>query len=461
MSETSDPKAVDHGLQARLLRRQRLTLGLMVTGYAGYYLCRSNLSVCLPLIIDDLGQQGVNPERAKNQIGAIVSAGTFAYAIGKFAGGGVSDMIGGRRNFLVGMIGSVVCTVLFAMGGALPIFTIAWVGNRLLQSLGWVGMIKITSRWFSYSNYGAVMGIVSLSFLFGDAAARFFMAGLLKAGLGWRGVFWIDALVLLSLFVLSTWLIRESPEELGLPEPEANPSNVFADGEDQSRPPRFSELFATLLTNPSFLTACVLSLGFTLLRETFNTWSPTYFVEALGLSKATAASRSALFPLLGGFSVILAGYLADKLGRVGRAAMMAGGLLLVGVTLAILGLVDFRGSAAVPVALVTLIAFLLIGPYSFLAGAIALDFGGKRGSATSAGLIDGIGYLGGILAGGSVAQLSSRHGWTAAFLVLAGVSWVSCLVAVVFLINQRRTRRAELAQSGLVPTLEKGAQSAF
>lgn len=453
MPETSDPKASDPGLHVRLLRRQRLTLGLMVAGYAGYYLCRSNLSVCLPLIIDDLGKQGISPDRAKNHIGAIVSAGTFAYAIGKFAGGGVCDLIGGRRNFLAGMIGSVACTILFAMGGALPIFTIAWVGNRLLQSLGWVGMIKVTSRWFSYSNYGAVMGIVSLSYLFGDAAARFFMGGLLNAGVGWRGIFWIDAMVLLGLFGLSVWLIRESPEELGLPEPEANPTNVFAGGEDQAAPPRLGELFATLLTNPSFLTACVLSLGFTLLRETFNTWTPTYFVEALGLSKAAAANRSALFPLLGGVSVIFAGYLADNLGRVGRAAMMAIGLLLVGVTLAILGLADFRGSAAVPVTLVTLIAFLLIGPYSFLAGAIALDFGGKRGSATSAGLIDGIGYLGGILAGGSVAQISSQHGWTTAFLVLAGVSWVSCLVAGVFVINQRRVRRAEIAQSGLVPTL--------
>ena len=44
-------------------------------------------------------------------------------------------------------------------------------------------------------------------------------------------------------------------------------------------------------------------------------------------------------------------------------------------------------------------AFLLIGPYSYLAGAISLDFGGKRGGATACGIIDGVGYLGGVLAG--------------------------------------------------------------
>ena len=453
MTSPSSTNPLDPALSAKLRRRQQLTLALMVTGYAGYYLCRSNLSVCLPLIIEELGRNGIKPDKAKKQLGAIVSAGTLAYALGKFASGGVCDKIGGRRNFLVGMIGSVACTVLFALGGALPIFSIAWVGNRALQSLGWIGMIKITSRWFSYTTYGAVMGIISLSYLFGDAAARFFMGGLLKAGLSWRAIYWIDAGVLLGLFILSAWFIRESPGELGLPEPEANPTNAFGETVDESRPPTVTELFLTLMTNASFLTACVLSLGFTLIRETFNTWTPTYFVEALGLTKDAAASRSALFPLIGGFSVILAGYLADKLGRVGRAAIMSTGLLLVGATLAVLGLANFGGSAAVPVGLVTLIAFLLIGPYSFLAGAIALDFGGKRGSATAAGLIDGIGYLGGILAGESMARISSAYGWTTAFLVLAGISWGSCLVSGFFLLSQRKARRAEAGQSGLVPTV--------
>jgi hypothetical protein len=41
----------------------------------------------------------------------------------------------------------------------------------------------------------------------------------------------------------------------------------------------------------------------------------------------------------------------------------------------------------------------MIGPYSYLAGAIALDLGGKAGGATTSGTIDAVGYLGEILAG--------------------------------------------------------------
>ncbi len=44
--------------------------------------------------------------------------------------------------------------------------------------------------------------------------------------------------------------------------------------------------------------------------------------------------------------------------------------------------------------MVTLVAFLIIGPYSFFGRAISIDFGGKQGSDTASGIIDGVGYRG-------------------------------------------------------------------
>ena len=99
---------------------------------------------------------------------------------------------------------------------------------------------------------------------------------------------------------------------------------------------------------------------------------------------------------------------------------------------------DFEGSKLWPVALVTSIGFLLIGPYSYLAGAISLDFGGKQGASTASGFIDGIGYLGGMMAGDSMARISVRYGWSGAFLALAGVSLLSSATALIFLLEQRR-----------------------
>ena len=216
------------GEQATQLKRwQWLTIGLMVAGYAGYYLCRSNLAATMPSITEDLVARGMDPREVKDHLGWAVSLGTIGYALGKFAAGSLTDLLGGRRNYLIGMAGAVACTVLITLSGSLAVFTLIWFANRLIQSLGWPGMVKITSRWFSYSAYGTVMGVISLSFLFGDAAARAFIGRLIDAGLGWREVFWVAGGVLAVLLVLNVALIRESPKDLGLPEPETNPHNLF------------------------------------------------------------------------------------------------------------------------------------------------------------------------------------------------------------------------------------------
>src|SRR5262249_3501913 len=149
------------------------------------------------------------------------------------------------------------------------------------------------------------------------------------------------------------------------------------------------------------------------------------FTQAVGLAPADAASRSALFPLFGGVSVLLAGWLSDRLGPRGRALIVFVGLLLTCCALVSLAFVDTTWSKEAPIWITATIGFLMIGPYSYFAGAMSLDFGGKQGSATASGFIDGIGYLGGVLAGGSVGSVAMQWGWKGAFIALAGVALIS------------------------------------
>jgi sugar phosphate permease len=425
----------------RLTRWSVLTVALIVTGYAGYYLCRSDLAVAMPLLIAEMARHGIAPDDARIQLGTIASLGVFAYAIGKFPGGWLADFLGGRRNFLFGMGGSILFTVLFGLAGGIPLFTIAWMGNRLIQSLGWAGMVKITSRWFSYSSYGTVMGIISLSYLFGDAASREFMSVLIAAGLGWRGLFFAAAVTLGVFLLLNLALLKETPERIGFPEPPANPANLFGAEGEKPAPESLAALLRTFARSGVFWLVCSLSCGITVLRETFNLWTPTYFVQSVGLTVADAAQKSALFPLFGGLSVLVAGYLSDRLGKSGRAAVILYGMILSAAALFLLAFglfANFGGSKAGPIALVALIAFLMIGPYSYLGGAISLDFGGKQGSATASGLIDGAGYLGGVLAGNSFAGISVVWGWKGAFVSLGIVALISSLAAAIYLHHQRR-----------------------
>ncbi len=419
----------------------------MVVGYAGFYLCRSDLSATMPLIIEDLSHRGMDAGQAKWWLGVALTLGTVGYAIGKFAAGSLTDLLGGRRNYLIGMAGAVVCTFVLAMGGPLPVFTLTWFVNRLIQSLGWPGMIKITSRWFAYSAYNRVMGIISLSFLFGDAAARAFIGWLIKGvGLGWQGVFWVAGGVLAILWVVNALLIRESPGDLGLPEPSTNPENLFGKLGEDPNPDSAGPLWRTLGRSPAFWAVCLLSLGLTFLRETFNNWTATYLADGVGLDAGDAAGWSGLFPLLGGVSVIVAGYLGDRLGPRGRAAIILIGVAASAAAIGVLGSASFAGRPWPALTIVATVAFLLMGPYSYLAGAISLDLGGKRGGATACGIIDGVGYLfGGVLAGMVIARQSEVLGWQGVFLLLAGAAGATAVAAAWFLSIQYRSSRPALA----------------
>jgi sugar phosphate permease len=421
----------------RLLYWQILTVTLLVTGYAGFYICRSNFSVTLPLIIRDWAAHGIPADQARIRLGQIVSLGVLAYALGKFFLGGLADFWGGKRQFLAAMGGAVLFTLL-AAGGGMQMFAAAWIANRLVQSAGWAGMVKITSRWFSYAAYGTAMGAVSLSYLFGDAFGRQFMGVLIAHGLGWRAVFVVAACSLFVLFVANLLLLKESSGEIGAPETTANPDNLFARHEDTKRSGGLAAHLRPLFHSPAFWTVCILSLGTTFVRETFNTWTPTYFYEVVGFTTARAAKFSALFPLFGGASVLLVGYLSDRLGRGGRAIITFVGLLIATVALFLLASIRAGAPHGLPVGLVALVGFAIIGPYSYLAGAMALDFGGKQAAATSSGIIDGVGYLGGVLSGDAVARISLAAGWGGAFVVLAVVTALSTLAAAFFWVLQRR-----------------------
>jgi OPA family glycerol-3-phosphate transporter-like MFS transporter len=447
----TDPAAAPSA--STITRWHVLTVSLLVLGYSGYYFCRSDLSVVMPLLIRDLGQHGIAANVAQVRLGFIASAGVLTYALGKFLFGSLADLFGGRNNFLGGMAGAILFTLLFAIGGGFPLFTLAWMGNRAFQSAGWVGLVKVSSRWFSYSIYGTVMAILSLSYLFGDAAARYTMSLLLDAGMGWRGIFFTGAGLLTVLLIANILLLRETPQERNLPAPLTNPLNVYADESPSEsvnrKSPGLASILRPLLTSKFFWMVCGLSLGTTLLRETFNLWTPTYFAEYVGLTNAQAASRSALFPLFGGVSVLLAGFLSDRLGLNGRSLVLFGGLTSATVCLFVLAQTPMHINPWIPVALVTLVGFLLMGPYSYLAGAMSMDFGGEKGSATAAGIIDGVGYLAGVLSGDTVARITVQYGWRKAFVALAVTCLLTAIVALILAISQRR--EAQLRHLALNP----------
>jgi len=422
-------EAAAAGVRTRALRlRQTLVIALLFGGYGSLYFCRADLSVATPLLVDELVKHGASHADAIIRMGSIASFGVLAYALGKLFLTGLGDFWGGRINFLIGLGGATVFTLMFASGLSLPLFTIAWVGNRLTQSLSWAGLIKVSSKWFDYSSYGMIIGILSISYLVGDAAARQWMGMLIEHGYGWRILFYFAAAVVGLFLTVNFLFLRESRLDAGFVEAKPNPLNLFAASE--SRPRSLRELLLPLVRSRAFLLVCLLSLGCTIIRESFNFWTPVYLRDYLGYSTSSAARMSAVFPGVGAVSVLATGWLSDRLGVNGRSLIMFVGLSATAA--ALLVLMTMRSSLTgplLPLIAIGTIAFCLLGPYSYLGGAFALDFGGKQAGAVSSGIIDGVGYLGAVVAGDSIARVSVAFGWQGVFVALAGVSALAALGA--------------------------------
>ena len=408
-------------------RWQAVTLLSLVVGYAGYYVCRSNLSVATPLLLDAFGEEGLD----KAWIGFISSVGVTFYAIGKLINGTLTDFVGGRRIFLFGMVGSIVATIAFGLGTGVVVFLIAWSANRLVQSMGWPGLVKVASRWFSHQSYGRVMGFLSLSFLFGDAAARLLLGEFIDYGFGWQAVFLFSAAILGVIALVNMVTLKSSPQELGFETTVVNPNNLFGQDGDSTRPKGVRDLLGPLLSSGSFWIVLFLSAGMTLIRQSFTFWTPTFLVEVAGMSNSSAAQYSLLYPLVGGFSVLFAGHASDRWTAGRRGLVMTLVLAPLVPTLLVMGTLETTG-ALVPLLLVSASAFMLIGPYSFLSGAMALDLGGKKGSSTAAGFIDGAGYAGAILSGWAVGWVAQHFGWNWVFIALAIVAALTLVAAIVY-----------------------------
>jgi sugar phosphate permease len=111
--------------------------------------------------------------------------------------------------------------------------------------------------------------------------------------------------------------------------------------------------------------------------------------------------------------------------------VIAGSLCLLVVSVLVLAHAGLDGTMSI-LACIAASGFFLLGPYSLVGGAIALDVGTTRAAATAAGLIDAAGYVGGSLAGVLLGTLAERRGWSAAFDALAVAAFVAALVAAAW-----------------------------
>ena len=401
-------------LDIRYHRLRQQAFSMTWLAYAGFYLCRKNLSVAKETIGNEYALSNA-------QLGLIDTSYLVAYAIGQFVNGTIGDRIGGKRLVALGLIATGLLNISFGMGGALLFFLIPWTANGLAQSAGWPGCAKAFSQWFARKERGTVMGIWVTCYQVGPLVATVLATWLLVQW-GWRLAFFGPALLILGFAALFWTLQPRSPVEEGLPDIETyrgEPSDESALKEqiEDENDPSWDHIKLVLKSRPIW----ILSLTYVVLkfiRYSLLFWLPFYMSQKLGYETGEAGYTSTVLDVAGIAGAVFAGIASDRFFQSRRAPIVVIMMILLAVAVFSYSQLSTMGRIENIIG-IALIGFLLYGPDSVTSGVAAVDFGHERASAFAAGMVNGTGSIGGALSGVVVGYVSQAYSWEAVFMIFA------------------------------------------
>ena len=209
------------------------------------------------------------------------------------------DRLGGKVGLCACMLLSATFSTLFACSHSMAMYVLSWALLRGSQPAGWVGIVKIAGAWVPVSRQGKIMAILSISFLVGDAIVRAVLGTLLNRSISWRAVFFFSAGMCAVLTLPALALLSNSPADKGftsagggMSRADVVPHSKNSENNDQGtlqqkggnpKKGHGNTSDKSMLSNRAFILVCLLSFVFTVIRETFNTYSVSY-MQSMGFT---------------------------------------------------------------------------------------------------------------------------------------------------------------------------------
>ncbi|HEX3756464.1 MAG TPA: MFS transporter [Rhizomicrobium sp.] len=425
-------------MKATPTRRRWLVMFLVFLIVTVSYLDRTNLSVAAPVIQRQL-------HLTPTQLGLILSAFSWAYALAQIPAGLIAARLRPRRAYFGALW---LWCILLALTTTATSFG-AWILFRipfgLAEAITWPAASVLLSRWFPRIEYSEAMSLQNLGLVVGAALAPPLVASII-AFWGWKTAFIVTGVIAGLLGTLFYIYTKDDPAD----DPRVSADELAWIRHDQvqddiqSLPAGFIRI---LLGRPSLWAVGIANFGLDFINFMFLTWYPTYLTEKYHMS-LTRMGVMAMEPYLFGVIAVLgAGRLVRALIDSGmdsvaaRRAVIFAGLFLG--TIALLATVSVTDLYASVTAMSLGYAFVMsiLGPMWSTPAEIA----GHRGVGFASGFVNFIGNVGGI--GSPILMgvvLEHFHSFTPAILIAAGVT-LTCGVLFLLLYRAKADREAVAA----------------
>ena len=374
-------------------------------GYSLYYVCRTSLNVVKSPIIDS----GI---LNASQLGTIGLCLFWAYAIGKFVTGFLSDHCNITRFMATGLIISSTANLILGLTSLLPfsavainaiiftMFTIMWGINGWAQSMGAPPAIISLTRWYPLSIRGTFYGFFSASHNFGEFLS-FLFVGIVVTAMGWQWGFYGAAVAgALGVVLILLWL-HDNPESKGLPpieilSEEKTPEQyaqekVAASQEGASHKEETSRIQKAVLRNPGVWILALSSAFMYMSRYAINSWGILFLEKIKGFSTLEASTIISINAICGVLGTVLSGWLSDKVFHGDRKypALVAGILEAISLYLFLFG----GNNWFINILAMTLFGISIGVLICFIGGLMAIDIVPRKATGAALGIVGLASYV--------------------------------------------------------------------
>ncbi len=392
------------------------------------YALRTNLSIAGISMMTDLGL-------SKIQLGIVLSAFAWGYAIFQFPGGVFGDIVGSRKALAWIAVSWGVLTLLT---GLVPdtqlantsVILATLIGLRFLMGAVQAPLFPVTgggtvSHWFPVSGWALPNGLMSTGLTLGAAATAPWIAWMMET-IGWRESFFLAAPSAFLIAGVWWWYARDNPAD----HPAVGKEELDRINADRPPPPPPAEEKAAwklVLKNRDLLLLTASYFCMNYVFYIFFNWFFFYLVEVREFEILESGTIAAAPWMAGAVGATAGGLLCDRLSkRIGpRWGCRLPGI--VGLSL-VAGLLYLGATARDPYLAVVLLS-LCFGCTQLTEGAYwaaAISISGKHASAGTGVMNTGGNAVGGI--GALLVPITAEaFGWVAALatgsvFALAGVA---------------------------------------
>jgi OPA family glycerol-3-phosphate transporter-like MFS transporter len=432
------PNPMGHS-RAYRMRRFRNWFPLGIT-YATFYMGRYNLNVASQTIMDQF-------HLTKEAFGTIATAGFWTYALSVIVNGPLSDRIGGKKAILIGVAGTAVVNLAvglaFLSGWQTKIIlgmSLLYAASQYFQSYGAMSIVKANAPWFHVRERGVFGGIFGIMISSGYFLALT-IGGWILAALPWYWVFLIPSAAIATMALVDVFLVKNTPAEAGFPA--LNTDDATAHDADRDLPVDWHHLATRVFTNPIIVTLAAAEFCTGFVRQGVMLWFVPFLKEVHNIAPGSGLFDVATIGVTVGGIVggLLCGWMSDALFQSRRPPVAFIFYL------AQIGSLFVLGHAAAPGLAAFMIGFTcmwIFGVHGMLTGTASMDFGGAKGAATAAGMLDGVQYLASGLTGFLLGHFLDRLGWGAWTYMIMPFSLIGALL-MLRLWNESPMRRAAAA----------------